>query len=94
MTLLNSLPSNLTFGFGSDQSRDLTIGLQSIATNATGTSTTLFSSGIDIFIDSSIAQLYLPRTVCQAFEAVFGLIYNDTVGLYLVNDTLHNDLIL
>lgn len=85
--------ANTSFTFFSDQTRDLTVGLQSITTNATGSETNLLSSAIYIFIDSSIAQLYLPISACQAFEKAFGLIYNTTVGLYLVNDTLHTKLL-
>jgi hypothetical protein len=85
--------SSISVPFYSDQSRDLTVGLQSISTNATGSQTSLFSSGIYAFIDSSIAELWLPLSVCQAFESAFGLIYNTTTNLYLVNDTLHNKLL-
>lgn len=85
--------SNVTFQFGSDQSRDLTLGLQSITAEMSGAKTSLMSSGIDILIDSSVAQIYLPELVCRAFEETFGLIYNTTVGLYLVNETLHSNLL-
>ncbi|KUJ15996.1 acid protease [Mollisia scopiformis] len=88
-----ALNSNLSFGFGSDQTRDLTVGLQSITTNATGNDIELLASGINIFIDTSVAQLYLPSAACQAFELAFGLTYNTTVGLYLINETLHNLLV-
>jgi hypothetical protein len=85
--------SDLHFSFGSDQTRDLTFGLQSIFTNATSADTSLLTNGINVFIDSSVAQLYLPTPVCEAFESAFGLTYNTAVGLYLVNDTLHEKLL-
>lgn len=89
----SSSTSSISIPFFSDQERDLTIGLQSISTNATSSQTDLLSSGIYMFIDSSVAELWLPLSVCQAFEAAFGLTYNTTQDLYLVNDTLHNKLI-
>jgi Eukaryotic aspartyl protease len=89
----SSTSSFISLPFFSDQSRDLTIGLQSISTNATGSQTNLLTSGIYAFIDSSIAELWLPLSVCQAFESTFGLTYNTTNNLYLVNDTLHNQLL-
>lgn len=87
--------TNSSFTFFSDQTRDLSVGIQSITTNITGFSeTNLLSSSIYAFIDSSIAQIYLPASACQAFEAAFGLTYNTTAGLYLVNDTWHSKLLL
>ncbi|EPE32901.1 Acid protease [Glarea lozoyensis ATCC 20868] len=88
-----SRSSDLSFRFASDQSRDLTVGLQGLFTNATGANTSLINAGINIFIDSSIAELWLPLDVCTAFEAAFGLTFNSTAGLYLVNDTLHSQLL-
>jgi hypothetical protein len=87
--------TDLSFDFFSDQTRELTVGLSSITTNISGeTNTDLLPSGpISIFIDSSIAGIYLPETACQAFESAFSLTYNSTAGLYLVNDTLHEQLL-
>jgi hypothetical protein len=81
--------TNSSYSFFSDQTRDLTVGLLSITTNITGTETSLLPLGsINIFIDSS-AEIYLPTAACQAFELAFNLTYNSTAGLYLVNNTLH-----
>jgi hypothetical protein len=88
-----SKSSGLSFSFASDLSRDLTVGLQGLSTNVTGANTSLMNAGINIFIDSSIAELWLPLDVCKAFEAAFGLTFNSTAGLYLVNDTLHSQLV-
>ncbi|UNI24739.1 hypothetical protein JDV02_010464 [Purpureocillium takamizusanense] len=86
--------TNKTHRFFSDQSRDLTVGLQSITTNATGDESNLLPSGlINPYIDSSIAELYLPLDACRAFEKAFGLDYNETAGMYFVDDKLHSKLI-
>lgn len=83
-----------TFNFFSDQSVDLTVGLQSVTTNATGgAETTLGNELISMLIDSSIADIYLPVTVCQAFEKAFGLTWDATTGIYAVSDALHTKLV-
>ncbi|KAL7928368.1 acid protease [Trichoderma chlorosporum] len=84
--------TNSSYGFFSDQSRDLTIGVQSISTNASADNTVLQSEQISMFIDSSIAEIYLPIDACHAFEKAFGLTYNSSLEMYLVSDSLHSKL--
>lgn len=81
-----------SYKFFSDQSRDLSIGIQSISTNASADNTVLQSGLISMFIDSSVAEIYLPLDACQAFEKAFGLTYNTTLEMYLVSDSLHSKL--
>ena len=50
--------------------------------------------GVDMFIDSSVAELWLPIEVCKAFEDTFGLKYDNTTDLYLVDDALHKSLLI
>ena len=38
-------------------------------------------------------ELYLPRSVCKAFEKAFGIEYSEVGGGYPVNDTLHEILV-
>ncbi|EGR47485.1 uncharacterized protein TRIREDRAFT_108686 [Trichoderma reesei QM6a] len=85
--------TNSSYKFFSDQSRDLTIGVQSISTNASAEDTILQSSLISMFIDSSVADIWLPVDACQAFEKAFGLKYNSTLEMYLVSDSLHKSLV-
>jgi hypothetical protein len=84
--------SQLSYKFLSDQSLDLTVGVQSITTNTSAGETKLQDGLISMLIDSSIADIYLPLTACQAFEKAFGLTWNSTAGMYLVNDNLHSKL--
>lgn len=85
-------PTETTFGFYQDIERDLLVNLKSITAN--GTSSALLPDGeIDIYLDSTIATIWLPESACAAFESAFGLTYNYTVGRYLVNDTLHESLL-
>ena len=83
------VPNSVTVSFGTDQSRDLLIGLQSISDG----STQLLSTGVYAFIDSLVSELWLPQDACEAFERAFGLVWNDTAELYLVNDSLHDTLV-
>jgi hypothetical protein len=84
------VPTNLTIPFGADISRDLLVGVQSITSGNVqlSSSTTAFYA----MIDSTVPYLYLPESVCTAFEKEFGLVYDEYYDLYLVNDTLHDSL--
>jgi hypothetical protein len=71
-----------------DITRDLVVYLQSISYSGS-TSATLLSDPILTFIDSTDPNLWMPGSVCDAFEKAFGLTMDTESGLYLVNDT-HN----
>lgn len=75
-----------------DVTRDLVVVLQSISYSGSD-SATLLSNPINIFIDSTDPNLWLPDEVCDAFEDAFGLTVDETSGLYLVNDTHHTTLL-
>lgn len=87
-------PNGLTFPFAPDISRDLVVGLQAItATDMAGTNTSLLSSGVLSFVDSTVPHLWLPLEACRAFEKTLGLTYDEKSRLYLVNDSLHDSLL-
>ncbi|KAH6882966.1 aspartic peptidase domain-containing protein [Alternaria rosae] len=44
-------------------------------------------------IDSAIPQIWLPEEACVMFETAFGLVWDDTSELYLINDTTHTRLL-
>lgn len=83
------VPNNLSITRGQDISRDLLVGVQSI----TSSTNNLLPHGIIALIDSTVPQIWLPLEACQRFEEVFGLEWDEDVGLYLVNDTLHKQLV-
>ncbi|TKA70728.1 hypothetical protein B0A55_07562 [Friedmanniomyces simplex] len=85
-------PNNVSFAFGSDFSRDLLVSLESVTYDTTGSSP-LLAERIDVFIDSLVSEIWLPFTVCQAFEAAFHLVWDDAAQLYLVNETIHSNLL-
>ena len=88
------VPNNVSFSLAPDDSRDIVVGLQSItAKDANGSITSLLPSPILTFIDSTVPYIYLPLEACQLFENAFGLVWNATLELYLVNDTLHESLL-
>lgn len=43
-------------------------------------------------MDSSVSQIWLPNSSCTLFENAFDLIWNETLELYLINDTHHTAL--
>ncbi|KAJ5234172.1 uncharacterized protein N7469_003340 [Penicillium citrinum] len=75
-----------------DITRDLVVYLQSISYSGS-TSSILLSDPIDIFIDSTDPNLWLPEKVCEEFEKAFGLTMDNDTGLYLVNDTHNTELL-
>ena len=86
-------PSNVSFDLTTDISRDLVVGLQRItATESNGSTSSLLSSPHWTFIDSTIPYIYLPLAACRLFENVFGLTWNETYGMYLIDDELHQEL--
>jgi hypothetical protein len=75
-----------------DVTRDLVVSLQSISYSGSS-SMTLLSESIDIFIDSTDPNIWLPGDACDSFEKAFGLTQDANTGLYLVNETQHNTLL-
>jgi hypothetical protein len=85
--------TNLSLGFAQDISKDLSVGLQAISASIQGQNVSLLQNGIFTFTDSTVPQIWLPVEVCAEFERTFGLTWDSTTQLYLVNDTLHSSLV-
>jgi hypothetical protein len=85
--------NDLQIGFNSDSNYDLTINVNSISMSSGGGKRNLSSTSFPAFIDSTLAYFYLPIEVCQKFEEAFGITYDNDTTLYLVNDTLHDQLV-
>ncbi|KAI9712678.1 MAG: hypothetical protein M1820_001299 [Bogoriella megaspora] len=83
-------PNDLVFPFGSDPARQLTIGVQGATSDVNND--LLLTEPIDMLIDSLVPEIWLPQSACENFESSFGLEWNSTLGLYIVNDTLHDNL--
>ncbi|QIX00452.1 hypothetical protein AMS68_005969 [Peltaster fructicola] len=84
--------NSLTVPMYADISTDLLVGLQSITFDSHG-APPLLTSGIYIFLNSLIAQMWLPLEVCQQFEQQFNLTWNDDLKYYFVSDYAHNKLL-
>ena len=83
-------PSNLTFDLADDNSRDLVVGVQSIS--AAGSPQKLLPTPILAFIDATVPHIWLPLEACQMFETFFGISWDASSDLYLVNETTHQAL--
>ncbi|KAL5384387.1 hypothetical protein PMIN06_009691 [Paraphaeosphaeria minitans] len=88
------IENDLTWTFAPDNERDLVVGIVDIsATSSTKSNINLLNRNpFSAYIDSTVAELWLPVEVCEAFEDAFGLVYDNTTGLYLVDDQLHDRL--
>ncbi|KAI8934836.1 hypothetical protein NX059_008516 [Plenodomus lindquistii] len=85
--------NNFSFTFSNDPSKLLTVGVDSIlATNTLQGTFSLTSGAHFSVIDSTVPHLWLPEDVCAQFERAFGLTYDPQTELYLVNDTIHQQL--
>lgn len=84
--------NSVSFSMADDITRDLVLYLQSISYSGS-TSSTLLSEPILIFIDSTDPNLWLPESVCDAFEDAFDLTLDSENDLYLVNDTHNTELL-
>ena len=70
------------------------VGILSItATETINNNITLLSNDIAALVDTTLPFTWLPLSICQVFEKAFGLVWNDTNQYYLVNDTIHQQLL-
>jgi hypothetical protein len=90
---------SLAVDFSPDDGRELVVGVQGISMtqeSADGDPSLIFTTTSDPFfaaLDSTQPKIWLPNTTCTMFASALGLLWNDTAQLFLVNDTLHNDLL-
>lgn len=84
--------NGVSFSMADDVTRDLVVAVQSISYSG-ATSSTLLSQPVNIYIDSTDPNLWLPDEACDAFEQAFGLTLDSTSGLYLLNKTYGDQLL-
>ncbi|KAL8736917.1 MAG: hypothetical protein Q9181_002213 [Wetmoreana brouardii] len=60
-----------------------------MSTDTNGSTYSLLQSAHLTFIDSTIPYIYLPPESCDLFVKNYGLVWNDTYQMYLVDDDLH-----
>jgi Eukaryotic aspartyl protease len=87
-------PNNVDFQMGAeDDARDLTVSVRGIGLESkTVGSRSLHDQGFSAVIDSGVSHYWLPPAACRAFEEAFKLVYNETVGLYFINEDQHTRL--
>ena len=86
------MPNKVVFTMTGDNLRDIVVTIRNITATTEQGNTTLMSTPEFAFIDSAVPELWLPVAVCQQFEKAFGLTLDQASGLYLVNDTTHQNL--
>ena len=84
-----NVASNLTLAGGSDPYRPFLLGIESI----TSGDNSLLLEPIITALDSLVTQIWLPISACKAFESAFGLVWNDTYELYLLDNAHHSALV-
>ncbi|RSL51449.1 hypothetical protein CEP54_011411 [Fusarium duplospermum] len=75
-----------------DITRDLVVALQAI-TYSGADQASLLPTPINIYIDSTDPNIWLPKSAVKAFESAFDLSLDKDTNLYLINDTHHNSLL-
>lgn len=87
------ISNDVSFVFAPDNERELVVGLAGLtASSATRSNINLLTAeagNVKVAIDSTVAELWLPLSICKAFEEAFGLTYDNVTDLYLVDDLLH-----
>ncbi|KAL9084829.1 MAG: hypothetical protein Q9165_007897 [Trypethelium subeluteriae] len=86
-------PSNVSFNMSQVTDRDLVVGVQSISIQAANEPAHEYHNGFYSFVDGIAPHIWLPLAACEVFEEAFGIAYDPSTELYLVNDTLHQQLI-
>ncbi|KAI6824834.1 acid protease [Hortaea werneckii] len=87
---------NLTIPLGGPENQTLGVAVVNILAENTANGTVSLwrdPSPLIATIDSTVSQLWLPQSVCDLFASTFGLEFDNTTGLYLVNATTHEQLL-
>ncbi|KAL8939623.1 MAG: hypothetical protein Q9216_003265 [Gyalolechia sp. 2 TL-2023] len=84
-----SMPDGLPIPLSSQLDRQLTVAVRGISVSNSMAESELLTSAIYALVDTTVPHLWLPESVCFAFEHAFGIEFDPITGLYLVNDTQH-----
>ncbi|KAJ4301363.1 hypothetical protein N0V90_003455 [Kalmusia sp. IMI 367209] len=86
--------NDITFPFDADDDRPTSLTIQSItAQNTLERTVTLLRDPTYVWIDSTVPHMWLPEDVCDRFEKAFGLTYDNMTDLYIINETMHNQML-
>lgn len=81
--------NTVSFPLAGNDSQSLMIGIQTVTASGTLANITLLSNDIVALIDTTLPYIWLPLQACQQFETAFGLFWDASTEMYLVNDTIH-----
>jgi hypothetical protein len=84
--------NSVTFSMADDITRDLVVALQRI-TYSGDEQTTLLDAPLNLYIDSTDPNIWLPEPAVKAFESAFDLTLDEDSGLYLLSDSHHSTLL-
>jgi hypothetical protein len=89
------IPNGVSFPFAPNNERDILVSITGInSVDGSGTQTSLLPTSHYSYIDSAIAEIWLPLDACERFEQTFGLTYDETSNLYLLSEAEHNALLV
>ena len=89
-----SLSNNISLPLGGKDSVSPVVGIESITASSTLTDdVVILSNSVTAVINTALPFLYLPIPACQVFEKAFGLTWNDTKEMYLVDHDSHQNLL-
>jgi len=83
----------LSMDMGTDDGRELVVGIQAINYQSVSESSSLLQTPILAALDSTQPNIWLPADTCALFEEAFGITWNDTAQMYFLNSTLHSTLL-
>lgn len=61
-------------------------------TGSNSTPTSLLPRDVYAFVDSTVAEIWLPKWACDQFERAFNLAFDPVTQLYLIDDATHRAL--
>ena len=85
--------NDVSFGLTQIDTRDIVVGLQAISFSSANTSETSlldYGAGFFTFIDSTLPNIWLPESICNAFEKAFGLTHDELHSIWTINETMHD----
>ncbi|KAL8699736.1 MAG: hypothetical protein Q9201_005835 [Fulgogasparrea decipioides] len=86
-------PNDVSFAFGSQSARQLTVAIQGISVTNSNAEPQLLPQGLYALVDSTVPHIWLPEPACESFERAFGIVFDPITNLYLVNDTQHDAMV-
>jgi hypothetical protein len=85
--------NGITWSFNEEDVRDLTVQVSSISVTNSSITSSLLSSPVSMFIDSTVPYIWLPLDACKQFEKAFNLTWDNNTQLYLLDDKKHTALL-